>query len=75
MIMKLVFKGMDSWNRPVYEDESGKLWKDADPRKNRKPDLCTCNNNQFDGEPDTNMCYMNQFDNVKLKFIPERITW
>ncbi|MFA6805725.1 MAG: hypothetical protein WCR17_07130 [Candidatus Methanomethylophilaceae archaeon] len=75
MKIKLTFKGMDSWDRPVYEDENGRLWKDVDPRKNRKADLCTVQNNEFDGEPSTNMCYIKQYENVKIKFIPERITW
>lgn len=75
MKVKLTFKGMDNWDRPVYEDEQGILWKDVDPRKNRKPDLCTSNNNEYDGEPSTNMCYMKKYEDVELKFIPERITW
>ena len=27
----LKYKGRDSWDRPVYQDESGKLWKDVEP--------------------------------------------
>ena len=29
----LNYIGMDSWDRPVYEDESGVLWKDISPLK------------------------------------------
>ena len=75
MKIKLVFKGMDSWDRPVYEDENGKLWKDVDPRKNREPDLCTSQNNEFEGEPSTNMCYIKAYENAEIEFIPKRITW
>jgi hypothetical protein len=75
MKIKLTFKGMDSWDRSVYEDENGKLWKDVDPRKNRTPDLCTSVNNEFEGEPNTNMGYMSKYDNAEIEFIPERITW
>lgn len=28
-------KGRDSWDRPVYEDETGKLWKDVEPNADR----------------------------------------
>lgn len=75
MKVKLTYKGMDSWDRPVYEDERGILWKDVNPRKARDPDLCTSANNEFDGEPDTGMCYMKKYENVELVFVPERITW
>lgn len=75
MKIKLIYKGMDSWSRPVYEDEHGTLWKDVDPRKDREPDLCTSVNNDFDGEPDTNMYYIQRYENAELEFIPERITW
>lgn len=44
-------EGRDSWSRPVYMDESGKLWKDVEPRPDRQPKLCTALNNAFDGEP------------------------
>lgn len=75
MKIKLTFKGMDYWDRPVYEDENGRLWKDVDTRKNREPDLCTSQNNEFEGEPSTNMCYIEKYNNVEIEFIPERITW
>lgn len=75
MKVKLTYKGMDSWSRPVYEDEDGTLWKDVDQRKNREPDLCTSVNNAFDGEPDTNMYYIQKYEGAELEFIPERMTW
>lgn len=75
MKVKLTYKGMDSWSRPVYEDENGMLWKDVDPRKDREPDLCTSVNNKLEGEPDTNICYIKNYENAELTFIPERVTW
>ncbi len=64
----LTFKGMDSWDRPVYEDEAGNLWKDVDPRLNRPAHLCSALNNNFDGEPDL------PFHGTAV-FVPERVTW
>ena len=64
----VIFKGRDSWSRPVYEDPSGQLLVDVDPRKDQAPDICTKQGNAFDGEP----C-----DPVKgdFDFIPCRDTW
>lgn len=75
MEVKLTYKGMDNWDRPVYEDENGKLWKDVNPSEYSKPDLCTSLNNEFYGEPDTNMRYMERYKDATLIFSPERITW
>jgi len=75
MNYKLNFLGMDSWDRPVYKDENGKLWKDVDPRKHREPDLCTSVNNEFCGEPDTPMRNIEKYKDVQIEFIPERVTW
>ena len=36
-VLYLKFVGMDSWDRPVYKDDSGTLWKDVDPRAGVKP--------------------------------------
>lgn len=67
--MKLVLKfiGRDSWGRPVYEAE-GKLYVDVAPLKDHEPDICTKNNNTFNGEP----C-----DSVKAEFVfvPCRDVW
>lgn len=68
-------KGRDSWDRPVYEDETGKLWKDVEPRADRDPKLCTALNNAFDGEPDTPMGYMKKYEGVPVVFLPKRDTW
>lgn len=48
---KLHFIGIDFWDRPVYRDESGDLWKDVNCGDG-KPYLHSVVNNCFDGEPD-----------------------
>lgn len=68
-------KGRDSWDRPVYEDETGKLWKDVEPGINCGPKLCSALYNAFDGEPDTPMQYMKKYKDVPVVFLPERDTW
>lgn len=73
--MKLEYIGMDDWDRPVYRDENERLWKDVSPIADKEADLCTSYNNNFYGEPDTNMCYMKKYDNIEIEFIPNRITW
>lgn len=75
MIVKLKYIGSDSWSRPVYEDEDGRLWKDVDPRKHREPDLCTSMYNALEGEPDTNMCYIDKYKDAEIVFLDGRITW
>lgn len=68
-------KGRDSWDRPVYEDETGKIWKDVEPGANCGPKLCSALYNAFDGEPDTPMEYMSKYKGVPVVFLPERDTW
>ena len=48
---KLKFIGIDGWDRPVYQDESGQLWKDVNLGCG-EPSLHSASNNDFDGEPD-----------------------
>jgi hypothetical protein len=48
---KLYYKGIDSWSRPVYQDESGKFWKDVNLGCG-VPYLHSASSNDFDGEPD-----------------------
>ena len=38
--LPVILKGLDSWDRPVYEDPSGRLLVDVDPRKDHGPDIC-----------------------------------
>ena len=71
----LTYIGMDSWDRPVYREADGKLWKDVSPVKHMKPDLCTSVDNEYDGEPDNNTYYIEKYNGVRVTFVPERITW
>lgn len=67
-LLHLIYKGRDSWSRPVYEAPDGTLYVDVDPRADRKPDICTKQGNAFDGEP----CDPVEGD---FNFIPKRDTW
>lgn len=73
--MELKHIGRDNWDRPVYIDENGKLWKDVEPRADRQPKLCSVLYNTFDGEPDTPLAYMERYKNETITFTPERDTW
>ena len=75
VILYLKYLGRDSWDRPVYEDGDGVIWKDVNPRADQKADLCTSADNVFDGEPDTGMSYFKQYQNVLVVFVPERDVW
>lgn len=75
MKIALTYIGNDSRNRPIYKDRYGKLFVDVDPRKNRKPEICTKYNNDFDGEPDIPINYTIAYSNVEIEFIPIRIVW
>ncbi len=71
--MKMTYLGNDTYgDRPVYEDENGKLWKDVDPISDREPRLCSAVNNAFDGEPD---CPYHPEIYGKPEFIPYRVLW
>lgn len=48
---KLRFIGIDSWGRPVYQDESGQLWKNVNLGCGTPYFHNSCDN-EFDGEPD-----------------------
>jgi hypothetical protein len=50
-LKRLHFVGVDGWDRPVYRDESGKIWKDVN-LGDGKPFLHSSSDNEFDGEPD-----------------------
>ena len=66
--LTLSLLGRDSWDRPVYDDGTGQLLVDVDPRTGRVPDICTKQGNAFNGEP----C-----DPVEafFTFTPYRDTW
>ena len=59
---KLRLVGIDSWDRPVYQDESGKLWKDVNLGSG-EPCLHSESSNDFDGEPD--MPIKDEFEIIK----------
>ena len=42
---------MDCHFLPVYKDENGKLWKDADPRSHAPAALYSVQGDEFDGAP------------------------
>ena len=66
--MNAVFVGMDAWDRPVYKCEDGVYIKDVNPRAGFDPELCTCANNDPDGEPDTHV-------NNEITLLPSRVVW
>lgn len=51
-ILKVKYIGIDNWDRPVYKDENGKIYKDTNLGMGELA-LCTSSNNNFYGEPDT----------------------
>ena len=67
--MTLVFKGMDNWERPVYECE-GLLYVDVNPLRHLSPEICTKLGNEFYGEPDTPIP-----TGTEIEFVPDRETW
>lgn len=67
--LTLIYKGRDSWNRPVYEAE-GHFYVDVAPREGWVPNICTKHNNDFDGEPDVPIA-----ENIEFKFEPRRDVW
>lgn len=75
MKITLIYIGNDSYNRPVYKNENGKLFVDVDPRKDHEPKICTKYQNAFDGEPDIPIDCMTAYSNAEIEFIPKRITW
>ena len=54
--------GIDYWDRPVYQDESGEIWKDVNLGCG-KPYLHNATNNTFDGEPE--MPIQGEFEIIK----------
>ena len=53
-VKKLQFLGVDSWDRMVFKDEDGYVWKCTEPGENPyevHDRLYSSTNNDFDGEP------------------------
>lgn len=65
---EMKFMGVDSLDRPVYQDSEGNLWKDVDPRRGSAASLHSALNNEFDGEPDC------PYHGQPI-FIPGRVVW
>ncbi len=74
-VLHLKFLGRDSWDRPVYKDNNGVIWKDVEPRADREANLCTSVDNELDGEPDIGMKYLKAYQNVLVIFEPKRDVW
>ena len=67
-VKKLEYIGEDSWSRPVYRDETGKLWKDVNLGEG-VPALHSSVGNDFDGEPD--MPIRDEFEIVNKSDVPD----
>ena len=63
----LTFVGEDSWNRPVYKDEEGNLFKDTN-LGNGNLALCTVYGG-FEGEPDTPIEYIKKYQDIKIEIL------
>ena len=61
-ILHLKYLGRDSWDRPVYMDDEGVIWKDVDPRADRKATLCTSVDNE-------------KYQYASIVFVPARDVW
>lgn len=61
--LKVVFIGIDNWDRPVFKDENGNLYKDIN-LGNGNLSLCTVSSNDFYGEPD-----MSINDNIGINVV------
>ena len=49
-MLKLTYICKDDWDKPVYKDQNGKIWKDLSFR-GCHPELYSSSNNEIDGEP------------------------
>lgn len=65
--MILKFLGKDYWSRPVYQDETGRLFKDVNC--DQAPiELCTvCGD--FEGEPDTPITAIDRYRGVEIVIV------
>ena len=71
LILKIKFIGIDNWDRPVFKDEEGKIYKDTNLGKGVLA-LTTVTGNNFYGEPDMpiqediNIKIVNNFTDKKV---------
>lgn len=56
-MLEIIYEGEDSWNRPVYKDKKGNLYKDVSlgEGNNLASSLCLSTNNEFEGEPSVSL--------------------
>lgn len=73
MTLILTFLGLDDWNRPVYQDQNGRIWKNIKHLARNEIDvennidgLCTVSGNFFDGEPDMPLEYFDSKPTIKF---------
>lgn len=64
MTIQLNYIGEDSWNRPVYEDDKGNIFKDINLGDG---ELALCTVSSFDGEPDTPIEYIERYKKAEFK--------
>lgn len=67
MKMTLTFLGRDDWDRPVYEDDDGRLYVDIAPCS-CYPHIHTKSGNGFEGEPEMPV-------EAEITFMPYREKW
>ena len=69
MKLTLTLLGRDSWSRPVYEGDDGRLYVDIDPiDTGMELSIYTKSGNSFDGGPDIPV-------HEEITFVPRRDTW
>ena len=65
--LTLTYIGTDSWSRPVYKDESEKLFKDVNCDSGIL-EICTvCGD--FEGEPNTSIAHLDRYKNLEIEII------
>lgn len=68
MVIKLKLIGEDSWNRPVYEDDKGNIFKDTNLGDGK---LALCTASSFEGEPDTPIGYIERYKSAEFEIKKE----
>jgi len=60
----LNYIGEDSWNRQVFKNEEGKIFKDTSLGMGKR-NFCT--SSYFDGEPDTPIIYIKKYKDLEIE--------
>ena len=73
MTLFLTFLGIDDWNRPVYQDQNGRIWKNIKHLARNETDvensidgLSTVCSNSFDGEPEMPLEYFDSKPTIEF---------